>query len=93
MVLSQRMMEMGMLTLRSLEFHTQRQWAPFIHEDGSFTEADVARLQENFPDARIIRRAEADRVLEEALTAFPACRENRRKHNWFLKNFDTNGIS
>lgn len=89
MVLSQRMMEMGMLTLRSLEFHTRRQWAPFIHEDGSLTDADVARLQENFPDARIIRRAAADQALEEALAAFPACRENRRKHNWFLKNFDT----
>ncbi len=89
MVLSQSMLEMGMLTLRSLEYHTGRLWAPFIHEDGSLTEQDVARLRSHFPDARIVRRTDADRELHELLAPFPACRESRRKHNWFLKNFDT----
>ena len=88
MVLSQRMMEMGMLTLRSLEFHTGRLWAPIIHEDGSLTDRDVKELIRLFPDARVIRRAEADRELDAVLASFPACRESRRKHNWFLKNFD-----
>jgi hypothetical protein len=89
MVLSQRMMEMGMLTLRSLEFHTGRHWAPVIHEDGSLTDQDVETIRSQFPDARVIRRADADRELEAVLANHPAARESRRKHNWFLKNFDT----
>ncbi len=89
MVLSQRMMEMGMLTMRSWEFHTGRLWAPVIHEDGSLTDADVAELGRFFPDARVIRRAEADREMERVLEGFPTCLESRRRHNWFLKNFDT----
>ena len=89
MVLSQSMLEMGMLTLRSLEFHTGRLWSPFIHEDGSLTDDDVATLLRNFPDAQVIRRAAADFELDQVLAPFPACRESRRQHNWFLKNFDT----
>lgn len=88
MVLSQRMMHMGMLTLRSLEFHSERSWAPIIHEDGSLTDADIAELKKHFPDARVIRRSEANAELERVLAEFPACREYRHKHNWFLKNFD-----
>lgn len=89
MVLSRRMLEMGMLTLRSLEFHTGRHWAPFIHEDGSLGDRDVETLRSHFPDARVIRRADADRELDTVLAAHPAARESRRRHNWFLKNFDT----
>lgn len=89
MVISQRMLEMGMLTLRSLEYHTGRCWAPIIHDDGSLTDRDVEILSGHFPDARVIRRADANRELDEVLAAHPASRESRSKHNWFLKNFDT----
>jgi hypothetical protein len=89
MVITQSMLEMGMLTLRSLEWHSGHTWAPFIHEDGSLTDADVETLQRNFPDARVIRRTEADRELDRVLEPYPTCRETRRQHNWFLKNFDT----
>lgn len=89
MVLSQRMLHMGMLALRSLEFHSGRLWAPIIHEDGSLTDADIAELKRQFPDARVIRRPEANAELDKVLADLPACREYRQKHNWFLKNFDT----
>lgn len=89
MVLGRDTLLMGMLAMRSLEFHTGQSWQPFIHEDGSLQDADVAEFQSLFPDARIIRRAEADAVMKEALAGYPASRENRMKHNWFLKFFDT----
>jgi hypothetical protein len=89
MVVGQRMLEMGMLTLRSLEFHSGRCWAPTLHDDGSLTDGDVARVMRLFPDARVICRAEADAALDAALVGHPTCREYRGKHNWFLKNFDT----
>jgi hypothetical protein len=89
MVLSHDMMLMGMLALRSFEFHTGKLWSPVIHEDGTLTDADERELQARFPDARIVRRAEADATLDDALRDYPVCRENRKKHHWFLKNFDT----
>jgi hypothetical protein len=89
MVVGQRMLEMGLLTLRSLEFHTGRTWAAVIHDDGTLGDADIAAVQTHFPDARVIRRAEADAALDTALASHPTCRAYRGKHNWFLKNFDT----
>jgi len=89
MVVGHDMLLMGMLALRSFEFHTRCRWAPIIHDDGSFNDEDEHTLMRHFPDARLIRRATADAEVPEALTAFPACRLNRMKHNWFLKVFDT----
>lgn len=89
MVVGRRMLEMGLLTLRSFEFHTGRTWAPVFHDDGSLGDTDVETVRRHFPDARIIRRDEADRELGRVLENHPACWESRTKHNWFLKNFDT----
>lgn len=89
MVLSHDGLLMGQLALRSLEFHSRFSWAPVLHDDGTLSDQDISEIQGNFPDARVIRRAEADAVLREALAAYPLCRENRLKHPWFLKVFDT----
>ena len=89
MVLSRDGLLMGQLALRSLEFHSGSSWAPVLHDDGSLSDSDVAELQVNFPDATVIRRAEADAALGEALAGYPQCRDNRLKHPWFLKVFDT----
>lgn len=89
MVVGHDMLLMGMLALRSLEFHTRCRWAPIIHDDGSFNDEDERTLLRHFPDARLIRRSAADAEVLEALAGFPSCRLNRMKHNWFLKVFDT----
>jgi len=89
MVLSRDGLLMGQLTLRSLEFHSGVSWAPVLHDDGTLSESDIAGLKTNFPDATVIRRAEADAALGAALAAYPLCRDNRLKHPWFLKVFDT----
>ncbi len=89
MVLSHSGLLMGQLTLRSLEFHSSLSWNPVVHDDGTLSDDDVEEIKENFPDATVIRRDVADKALDEALSAFPLCRENRKKHPWFLKVFDT----
>ena len=89
MVLSHNGVLMGQLTLRSLEFHSGFTWATVFHDDGTLTDADVTEIKTNFPDARVIRRKEADLALAKALQAYPHCRNNRMKHPWFLKVFDT----
>src|SRR5215831_6709701 len=47
-------------TLKSFYLTTRRRYALCIHEDGSLTEIELATLREHFPDARIIRRVEAN---------------------------------
>jgi len=89
MVLSRDGLLMGQLALRSLEFHSGFSWAPVLHDDGTLSDRDAAELRANFPDATVIRRAEADAALGSALADYPRCRENRLKHPWFLKVFDT----
>ena len=89
MVVGHDMLLMGLLALRSLEFHTRCRWSPVIHDDGSFSTEDERILMRHFPDARLVRRAKADKEVPEALAGFPACRQNRMKHHWFLKVFDT----
>lgn len=60
-----------------------------LHDDGSLTDVDEAALLNTFPGARIIRRAEADRVMEDILRQHPACAEFRRVHPLAVKLFDT----
>lgn len=89
MVVGHSMLPMGLLALRSWEFHTQRRWRLVVHEDGSFSPADRANLDKHFPEARIIDRAAADAEVQAGLRDFPACWRHRANHNWFLKVFDT----
>lgn len=89
MVLSRSHLIMAQLTLRSLEFHSRCSWAPVLHDDGTLEDGDVEEIRRNFPDARVVRRSEADEALAQGLAGFPVCRENRTKHPWFLKVFDT----
>jgi hypothetical protein len=89
MVVGHSMLPMGLVALRSWEFHTKRRWRIFIHEDGTFSSGDRLSLMKHFPDAQIIDRAVADPEVQESLRPYPSCRENRMKHNWFLKVFDT----
>lgn len=89
MVVGHAMLPMGLLALRSWEFHTRRRWPLIIHEDGSFTNEDHAILRGHFPRMDIIDRIRSDKEVAAGLQEFPACREHRMKHNWFLKVFDT----
>lgn len=89
MVVGHGMLPIGLLALRSFEFYTRYRWAPRIHDDGTLTAEDASLLGKFFPDAVIIPRAQADREVPEGLAAYPACREHRMKHHWFLKVFDT----
>ena len=89
MVISHDMLLMGLLAMRSLEFHSRQHWAPFFHDDGSLTDDDAREIRSHFPDGQVIRRAVADRAVAEGLRDHPVCRENRVKHHWFLKVFDT----
>lgn len=59
-----------------------------IHEDGSLDTVAVATLRAQFPEARLIRRDEADRLMEAVLADAPRCKRERAANNLLLKTFD-----
>lgn len=89
MVVGHDMLQMGLLALRSFEFHTRHRWSPWIHDDGSLTERDFDLLALHFPDSQIVWRSRADQEVPGGLADYPACRDHRLRHHWFLKVFDT----
>lgn len=59
-----------------------------IHDDGTLSEAAVAKLRELFPPAWIISRKEANAALAPVLLAFPFCETLRSDDPAALKIFD-----
>jgi hypothetical protein len=59
-----------------------------IHDDGSVRPEGISALRQHFPDARVIRRNEADRTVGQMLKNYPRCHELRRTNNLALKVFD-----
>lgn len=61
-----------------------------VHDDGSLTDGDVRHLQTVFPGCRVIRRPEADAVLNDYFTKheLPNCRRLRDTLVFGLKLFD-----
>lgn len=75
-------------TLKSFYAVSGRRYALCIHEDGSLDAAALGHLARHFPDARIIRRRDADAVAEEKLQGFPRSLDFRRTNLLAPKVFD-----
>lgn len=65
-----------------------RRFALCIHDDGTLSETAYNHLRAAFPDARLIRRAEADARVDALLADYPRCRSFRADHKLALKVFD-----
>ncbi len=88
MLVSSRTWDAGLLSAVSLESSSGRSWQFFFHDDGTLDERVVERILQRLPDARVVRRAEADERARNFLAGHPKCLEHRAKHNLFLKFFD-----
>jgi hypothetical protein len=75
-------------TLKSFYAVSPRPYALCIHEDGTLGDVALNALREHFPDARLIRRKEADAKMEAVLVNRPACRTFRRVNLLAPKVFD-----
>lgn len=74
--------------LKSFYAASGRKYSLCVHDDGSLTDAEVARLSGQFPEARVIRRVEADATVASTLVAYPRCAEFRRTNHLAPKVFD-----
>lgn len=59
-----------------------------IHDDGSLPEHAIHALNQQFPDARFIRRTESDERLNQTLADYPRCKALRESNILSLKVFD-----
>ncbi len=60
-----------------------------LHDDGSLDDEASAQLREALgPDVNIIKRAEADQRMNDALSKYPNLAEYRREHHFGLKLLD-----
>lgn len=75
-------------SLKSFYFYSKRDYALCIHEDGGIAEKDICTLQSHFPNARIIRRQDADKEIFDFLAGYPRCLELRQNNLLSLKVFD-----
>ena len=79
---------MALRCLASLRRCHQPPFRLLIHDDGTLTDEDCARLADTLPGTTFIRRAEADGPVLAALEKYPACRQYRAQHAMALKLFD-----
>jgi hypothetical protein len=66
--------------LKSFYRYSNRHYKLCIHEDGSLDAVDVSHLQTHFPDARIIRRSDADKLVFKCLENYPRLLDFRQKN-------------
>lgn len=88
MLVSSRTWDAGLLAAVSLESSSGKSWQFFFHDDGTLDERMMERILGRFPDARVVRRGEADERARVFLAGHPKCLEHRGRHNLFLKFFD-----
>lgn len=88
MLVSSKTWHAGILAAASFEFHTNRRWDFYIHEDGSVSSAQRRQIETFLPGIRFVPRSEADERAARLLAPHPHCLANRQKHNLFLKFFD-----
>lgn len=74
--------------LKSLYSVSETRFRLCIHEDGSLGSAGIDALVRHFPDARVIRRSEADETVGRALRGYPKCNALRQSNNLAMKVFD-----
>jgi len=88
MLVSSKTWHAGIMAAASFEQHTGRCWKFFIHEDGTVDEVAREKILHVFPDATFVSRREADAKMQDVLKFYPACADQRSRHNLFLKFSD-----
>jgi hypothetical protein len=60
----------------------------YIHDDGSLGDQAIAAVRRSLPGVQVIRRADADDAVLQALQGLPRCRQLREENILSLKLFD-----
>ena len=74
--------------LKTFYHYSKRNYSLCIHEDGTLEERELSLLEYHFPNARIVRRSDADSEVKKALAHLPQSRKFRNSNPLALKVFD-----
>ncbi len=74
--------------LKSFYHFSDRKYLLAIHDDGTLDDEAVAAIERLFPDARLIRRDQADAEVLPTLAGHPRCLEFRKTNHLSPKLFD-----
>lgn len=86
-LVSHRHLEVFLLAIRSfLRFYDRVRVV--VHDDGTMDEHDVRLLEDCIRNVRVVRRKEADPIVEESLRSHPSCLHFRRKQILTAQVFD-----
>lgn len=88
MLLCRRDLDLALYCWKTLQTCSEEAFETVVHEDGSLTDADVARVEQELPRARVVRRAEADACMAERLARHAHARAFRAGSVWGLKLLD-----
>jgi hypothetical protein len=83
-----RDVDMALLCLNSLLKFSVEPLRLALHDDGSLTSGDMAKLREGLPGTTIISRAEADQAVSTTLSHYPHCANFRQRSPTALKLID-----
>lgn len=74
--------------LKTFYYYSSRKYSLCIHEDGTLSDSEASILEHHFPNARVIRRRDADSEMQKLLLKYPLSRKYRDANPLALKVFD-----
>lgn len=87
-LIGHKQVDVGLRCLGSLISYSSEPISLIVHDDGSLTPGDRARLTSELNGVRIVSRAEADSIVLPLLQRHPNCRKYRHQHPLALKLID-----
>lgn len=90
MVTCHKHVDMAIWCLKSLAYYAKESPYLTIHDDGTLTTRDKELLCSHLYRCTVIDKSEADETMNEALRAYPLCRQMRARSDFYcaLKLFD-----
>jgi len=90
MVTCHRHVDMALWCLKSFSYYAEESPHITIHDDGTLTAHDKELLRSHLDRCTVIDKSEADETMNEALRAYPRCRQMRARSEFYcaLKLFD-----
>lgn len=83
-----RDVDIAVKCLNSLLYYCNDPIELVLHDDGSLLNEDYETINMNLGDVNIIKRKQADQIMDEMLKNHPICRSFRNRNVLFIKLFD-----
>ncbi len=77
MLLGRKHVGMCLWAVKSFLNATNTPFVVVLHDDGSLTDADTAKLKAHLIDVRVVHKKEADDIMRKKLAPYPNCLEYR----------------